>query len=373
MHKKRVLMISVSAGSGHVRAAEALLETSALFEQMEARHIDVMTHVGRVFRGVYSDLYRHLINHAPVIWSYLYKKTDQARSSDVSTILRRLIERICTRKLIEKIVEFNPDQIICTHFMPAELLIREIQQGRLDCPVWVQVTDFDLHSLWVQPQVHGYFAANEEVAFKLRERGVAAERIYVTGIPVAPVFLASKNRQVCRSALGLRVEPVTVLILSGGARIGSVVDIAARLLKKYPELQVIAIAGSHAQRLADLKQLALGYPGRLVVLGFSRCIENLMAASDLVVTKPGGLTSAECLIMGLPMLLVDPIPGQEERNGDYLLEHGAGLKAQDMAGLDFRVGQLLANPDRLAVMRNQMQLIARPDAANAVLTKMMEH
>ena len=372
MQKKRVLMISVSAGSGHVRAAEALLETSSRFEQIDACHIDVMTYVGRSFRGLYSDLYRYLINHAPLIWAYLYKKTDQAQSSDLSSILRRLIERICTRKLIGKIAEFNPDHIICTHFMPAELLVREILQGRLTCPVWVQVTDFDLHTLWVQPQIHGYFAANAEVAFKLRERGVAAELIHITGIPVAPVFLASHESQQCRLELGLRDGPVTALILSGGARIGNVTDIADRLLKNNPALQIIAIAGNNAQRLAELRQLAAVYPGRLIALGFSRCIEKLMAASDLVITKPGGLTSSECLIMGLPMVLVDPIPGQEERNGDYLLEHGAALKAHDMAGLDYRVQQLLADPGRLNAMRSQMLNLARPQAARDVLTKIME-
>lgn len=372
MQKKRVLMISVSAGSGHLRAAEALLETSLQFEQIDARHIDVMTYVGRSFRGVYSDFYRQLINHAPLVWAYLYQKTDQARSTDLSSIVRRLVERLCTRKLIAKIVEFNPDHIICTHFMPAELLVREILQQRLTCPVWVQVTDFDLHTLWVQPQIHGYFAANEEVAFKLRERGVAAELIHVTGIPVAPVFLASKNNQTCRSELGLKSGLVTALILSGGARIGSVTDIAARLLKNNPALQLIAVAGNNVQRLAELKSLAMAYPGRLIPLGFSRCIETLMAASDLVVTKPGGLTSSECLIMGLPMLLVDPIPGQEERNGDYLLENGAALKAHDIAGLDYRIRQLIADPDRLATMRTRMLAIARPQAAHAVLTKIME-
>ena len=256
--------------------------------------------------------------------------------------------------------------------MPAELLVREILQGRLTCPVWVQVTDFDLHTLWVQPQIHGYFAANAEVAFKLRERGVAAELIHITGIPVAPVFLASHESQQCRLELGLRDGPVTALILSGGARIGNVTDIADRLLKNNPALQIIAIAGNNAQRLAELRQLAAVYPGRLIALGFSRCIEKLMAASDLVITKPGGLTSSECLIMGLPMVLVDPIPGQEERNGDYLLEHGAALKAHDMAGLDYRVQQLLADPGRLNAMRSQMLNLARPQAARDVLTKIME-
>ncbi|PRC91671.1 MGDG synthase family glycosyltransferase [Solimicrobium silvestre] len=377
MPQPRVLMISVSAGSGHVRAAEALLETSSQFSQpqfshIHAQHIDVMSYVSRSFRGVYSDFYRHLINHAPALWAYLYKKTDDAQRSDISSMLRRSIEQLCTKKLIKKIAEFKPDHIICTHFLPAELLAREIKHGRLTCPVWVQVTDFDLHSLWVQPHMRGYFAANHEVAFKMRERGIANDVVHVTGIPVSPVFLADKKKHDCRMELCLKPELTTALILSGGARIGTVTEIAERLLRNNDTLQVIAVAGNNPLRLAELQQLAIQYTDRLVIFGFSKCIENLMAASDVVITKPGGLTSSECLIMGLPMLLVDPIPGQEERNGDYLMEQGAAVKAHDIVGLDFKIRQFIVEPERLVTMRQKMLAIAKPNAAHAVLTHVLE-
>jgi processive 1,2-diacylglycerol beta-glucosyltransferase len=372
MPEQRVLIISVSAGSGHVRAAQALLESSSQFKDVHVRHIDVMTTVSRGFRGIYSDFYRHLINHAPALWAYLYKKTDLAQRNDMSTVLRRFIEQRCTRKLIRQIAEFKPDHIICTHFLPADLLSREISRGRLHCPLWVQITDFDLHSLWVQPHVTGYFAANHEVAFKLREHGVAESAIQVTGIPVAPVFLENHDRQTCRDALNLQHHLPTALLLCGGARIGSVAEIAERLLTTAPQLQLIAIAGNNSELLAELQQLSQSNPARLVALGYSGCIEKLMAASDIVVTKPGGLTSSECLIMGLPMLLVDPIPGQEERNGDYLMERGAAQKAHDIVSLDYKLRELIADPERLALMRKNLLMHARPGAAHQVLTHILE-
>jgi processive 1,2-diacylglycerol beta-glucosyltransferase len=371
MQEPRVLLISVSAGSGHVRAAQALLETSSQFKPVTVEHIDVMDYVSRSFRGVYSDFYRHLINHAPAFWAYLYKKTDEAHRSDISSMLRRLIEQICTKKLIKKIAEFNPDHIICTHFLPAELLSREIDQGRLSCPVWVQVTDFDLHSLWVNPHMRGYFAANHEVAFKLREHEVDANAIFVTGIPVSPVFLEPKDKLAFRAELGLQPELPAALILSGGARIGTVTEIAERLLKNNPTLQVIAIAGNNPGRLTELQHLARQFEGRLVPLGFSKCIENLMSACDVVITKPGGLTSSECLIKGLPMLLIDPIPGQEERNGDYLMERGGAIKAHDIVALDYKLRQLIVDPDRLKGMRENLLKHAKPDAAWQVLSNVL--
>lgn len=372
MPEQRVLIISVSAGSGHVRAAQALLASSSQFQHVTARHIDVMTTVSRSFRGIYSDFYRHLINHAPALWAYLYKKTDLAQRNDLSTVLRRFVERLCTRKLIRLIAEFKPNHIICTHFLPADLLSREISKARLNCPVWVQITDFDLHSLWVLPHVSGYFVANHEVAFKLREHGVAEAAIQVTGIPIAPVFLEQQDRRACRDELHLQQHLPTALLLCGGAGIGSVAEIAARLLETVPELQLIAIAGNNQTLLAELQHLSKRNPGRLVALGYSSCIEKLMAASDMVVTKPGGLTSSECLTMGLPMLLVDPIPGQEERNGDYLMERGAALKAHDIVSLDYKLRALIAAPNRLTLMRNNLLLHARPDAAHQVLTHILE-
>jgi len=250
-------------------------------------------------------------------------------------------------------------------------LSREIAEGRLHCPVWVQVTDFDLHSLWVHQHIRGYFAANQEVAFKLHEHGVAADSIHVTGIPVSPAFLENKNRQNCRAEIGLQPDLITALVLSGGARIGTVTEIAERLLKNNLQLQVIAVAGNNPARLAELQQLAGQYPDRLVPLGFSSCIENLMAASDLVITKPGGLTSSECLIKGLPMLLVDPIPGQEERNGDYLMERGGAIKAHDIVALDYKIRQLCAEPQRLVSMRDSLLKHAKPDAARQVLSTVL--
>jgi processive 1,2-diacylglycerol beta-glucosyltransferase len=146
---------------------------------------------------------------------------------------------------------------------------------------------------------------------------------------------------------------------------------AARLLAMPGDFQLVALAGRNEKLLAELKKLAEAHPGRLFPTGFTRTIERIMAASDIAVTKPGGLTSSECLAMGLPMILVNPIPGQEERNADYLLENGAALKAYDYPGLEFRVKDLLANPGRLASLQERTAALGRPHAADAVLRKVL--
>ena len=170
-----------------------------------------------------------------------------------------------------------------------------------------------------------------------------------------------------RWSWGWRRERFTVALMAGGAGVGSLDELAARLLRVSDELQLVALAGRNAELLARLRKLAKSHPGQLFPLGFTTTVERVMSASDLVVTKPGGLTVSECLAKHKPMLLVSPIPGQEERNADYLLEAGAALKAADAATLEYKLGQLLANPARLRAMSEAAHRIGRPHAAQDVI------
>jgi processive 1,2-diacylglycerol beta-glucosyltransferase len=238
--------------------------------------------------------------------------------------------------------------------------------------VWVQVTDFDVHGLWLHEHMQGYFVANDEVAARLNAKGIDA-RVQVTGIPIMPVFGTTPSRELTAAELGLRPNKPTVLMMSGGAGVGGIEVLAERLAAMPQDMQIVALAGRNAALLAQLKTIATKYPGRLWPMGFTSSIERVMAAADFAITKPGGLTSSECLAMHLPMIVVSPIPGQEERNADFLLESGAALKAVDAASLEFKVSRLLAHPNNLVAMRERMRVVARPDAAAVVLTAVQEH
>ena len=159
--------------------------------------------------------------------------------------------------------------------------------------------------------------------------------------------------------------------MGGGAGLGSLDAIAERLLALSGDFQLIVLAGNNATALAALQTLAQRYPGRLVAQGFTDHVERLMACADLVITKPGGLTTSECLALGLPMIVNAPIPGQEERNSDFLLEQGVALKAFDRVTLEYRVCYLLAHPDKLAEMRDKARALGRPNAARQVLARVL--
>ena len=364
----KIAILSVSAGAGHVRAAQALQAAAQRwYPGVETVHIDLMELVPKLFKTVYADTYLKVVDRHPAFWGYLYARTDREKVDSALSKLRIAVERLNTRRLKQALAKIGPDHIICTHFLPAQLLSRKIGAGRFGAPVWVQVTDFDIHTLWIHPHMRGYFAAHEEVAWRMAERGIPADEIRVTGIPIMPAFGERPGRAACAAELGLDPNRTTLLMMSGGAGVGDVETLAERLLRLEGDFQLVVLAGRNERLLHDLQGLAARHPGRLFPMGFTRTIERVMAASDLAISKPGGLTTSECLAVGLPMIVVSPIPGQEERNADFLLENGAALKACDAGALAWRVAALLQDRSRLEVMRGNALRLGRADAAREVL------
>lgn len=383
MSQRKILFLSVSAGAGHVRAAEALrLTAAANLPDVQTLHLDVMAYVPAAFRKLYTDFYIKLVNSYPTLWGMLYQSTNEADPGSPSQKIRRAAERLSTRALCRAIDEFAPDAIVCTHFLPAEILMHEIRRERLNVPVWVQVTDFDLHGMWVIPKMSGFFAASDEIAFRMRANHIEADRIHTTGIPVVPAFASPQDRLVCAQHFGLDPARRIIMLMGGGAGMGKLDEVAAALLQLDHDVQpshagkqnfqLIVLAGRNEAALKKLQALAIQHPGRLFPFGFTNEVERLMACSDLVITKPGGLTTSECLAMGVPMVVNAPIPGQEERNADYLLEQGAALKAVDLISLEYRVRLLLAEPERLELMRERARRLGRPQAAQRVLDIVLE-
>lgn len=371
---KRLLVLSVSAGAGHVRAADALCAFARDRQEFgEVQHVDVMEYASSAFRRIYTDFYLALVNKHPELWRHLYRSTNELQGDSMRERMRRGLERMNVRALMKAVDAFAPDAIVCTHFLPAEMLAHRIRRRRMECPVWVQVTDFDLHRMWVQQGMAGYFAGSEEVAFRMRAQGIPSHRIHVTGIPVMPSFGEHREREMCAKEFGIDPVRKTVLLMGGGAGLGSLCDVAARLLGIDSDFQLVVLAGRNALALASLEELARQHPGRLYPLGFTDRVDRLMACADIAVTKPGGLTVSECLASGLPMILNSPIPGQEERNADFLLEQGVALKASDPVTLEYRVRYLLDEPELMQAMRARARALGKADAARRALNAILSH
>jgi len=373
-HQQSILILSVSAGNGHVRAAQAITaHAEKCNPTTKVVHSDVMQFVPAAFRKVYTDWYLNLANQFPEVWGWLYRKTDRDRSGSWVDFARRLLERQCARSLISEIKRFSPDAIICTHFLPAELLAAAKKRGEITCDVWVQVTDFDLHHMWVHSGLNGYFVASQELAYRLECHGIPTHQIIVSGIPVMPGFRSAPDRRMCAHRFGLDAHRQTILMMGGGAGVGDMETIAKKLLATNKECQLIVLAGKNEDLYQALKAIALLHPDRLFPIGFTQEVDALMACADLVITKPGGLSTSECLVMGLPMVLINPIPGQEERNAAVLLQEGVAIRADDADALLYRTQQLLANEEKFNQMKIRARALAKPDAAKVVMQHVIDH
>lgn len=372
MRRPRILILSASVGSGHTGAARAIERAFAqISPECDVHHVDVMDLAPGLFRRLYSDGYFDAVARAPHLVGYLYDRLDRPvrKIEKPFDLLRLAIQRINLGGLAELLKSERWDLVIHTHFLAPEI-IRSIYRGtRIPFRQATVLTDFECHRFWTCGQSDHYFVATEECRASLSAWGVLSERITVSGIPIDPEFANVKSKVGCRSRLGLRTNRPVILQMAGGLGIGPIREIHERILEAPFSLHVVAIAGRNAAAQNILENVPLPSRHERSILGFVNNIDELMAAADLIVTKPGGLTSSEALARGLPMMIVHPIPGQETRNSDYLLENGAGVKVNNLASLPHKLNQLLSDPQRLIAMRSAARQISRPRAAFEVAEK----
>lgn len=370
MSAARLLVLSVSAGAGHTRAADALCQAAGHPRfSIPAMHLDVMQCMPGPLQRLYGDGYIRLVHRSPQLWGWLYQLSYGARPHSGLQRLRQGIEYLNSRALLRAIDAFDPSLIVCTHFLPAAIVARARRRGRLRQPLWIQVTDFDMHHLWVQQPADGWCVATDEVAHRLRQYGIDSEQIHVTGIPLMPDFGQPPEQEQARRQLGLDPQLPVLLLMGGGAGLGELERVTAALLQLPQAFQLVVLTGNNQTLLEHLRQRSEP-PQRLRPLPFTPDVAPWMAAADLVISKSGGLTSSECLALGKPLLIHAPIPGQEERNADYLLEHGAALKAADSVALGYRVQQLLGDRGQLQRMSARARSLGRPHAASHILRQL---
>ncbi|MFO0952773.1 MAG: glycosyltransferase [Isosphaeraceae bacterium] len=371
---ERVLILSASAGAGHLRAADALERAFRLTGAAgEVRNIDVLQHTNPLFRNLYSKTYLDMVNAMPEVLGWLYDRLDDPEQDDR---MRLTFEKLNARPFLKQLEEYAPDIVVCTHMMPAGLISWLKSEGRLAARQAIVVTDFDVHAMWLCRHYEHYFVAMDETRAHLEELGVPAAKVSVTGIPIDPVFSQRKDAGEMKKKHGLDPDPdrTTILVSAGGFGVGRVETLLAALGKLKHPAQVVAVCGRNEELYQDLRTRAAGQPADALVkvapVGFTKEMDELMAASDLIVGKPGGLTTSEALARGLVFVVVNPIPGQEERNSDHLLEEGAAIRCNNLPVLAYKIDRLLDDPKRLAAMRANARRIGRPNSAADVVARL---
>lgn len=372
MSKKRVLIMSVSAGMGHIKAAEALEKTFAADSSVvEVINNDALQYTNKLFRDFYSTFYTSLVKSAPNFLGWWYKTSDEPWRTDA---MRHMIDRLNTKPLVRFIRAFDPHITVCTHFMPAGIISHLIATGQLQAQLSIVVTDFDFHAMWLSRDFHRYFVAIDETKAYLQMLGLPTDRITVSGIPIDPVF--SKPIERTQECVLLGLDPAKpILLLSAGALGVSPMDfILEQLLLLNHRVQILVVCGRDGELRRRIEQRVRNLQNYCAVrvFGYTDEMHRWMKTADLFIGKPGGLTTAEVVASGLPMCVFNPIPGQEERNCDHLLEEGIAIKCNDLITLPFKISKLLDDPTRMAQMKLQALRFAKPDAAQTVVRTLID-
>ena len=354
----KVLLLSASAGAGHVRAAQAIERAfTELGVAGEVRHIDALQYTTKLFRNLYSKAYFDMVNKAPGLLGWLYDHFDKPWKNE----RRRLaFDKLNTLRFVKLLEEYQPQITVCTHFLPAEIISWLKAKKRLSTRQAIVVTDFDVHAMWLCRHHEQYFVAIDEARVLLEKIGIEPGKITVSGIPIDPVFAMSKDKRAMRVKHGLQQDMTTILISGGGFGLIPLENLITSLLEMRHTVQVVAVCGRSEDLKKRLDHLASrvppGHNVSLKVIGYTTEMDEYMAASDLLVGKCGGLTTSEALSKGLVFIIVNPIPGQEVRNSDHLLEEEWGSApttflrwpSRSIASLTIRRGWRPCGPARCA-------------------------
>ena len=394
----RVLIATVTAGGGHLAAAAALEQAWRAARPRDTVECkDVLDFAPRFYRKLYVKGYPKVVEHMPDIYGIVFKKTDNAARVRKATSFRRSFAHHTNKKFAAYLKSFKPEVVLCPHYLPLEILghmrdkdarhsegrvprapkmpaAMELSGARGTRPSGFQsfnvciVTDFEAHAFWLEPGVDMYCVAAPETRGSLVARGANEKDVVVTGIPIGLKFSEPVDALSVRRRYGLRDDMPTVLVLSGGFGMGPVAEILDELDKVDTHFQTLVVCGRNEDLRTQLAGQDRKHPTH--VLGFCNNMHELMCASSLIVTKPGGLTTSEALAIGRPLVILNPIPGQETANSDFLLERGAAIKLNRVEDLPFRVKELLTSK-KLLQMTAAAAALGKPNAARDICSAVL--
>jgi processive 1,2-diacylglycerol beta-glucosyltransferase len=369
----KVLILSASAGAGHMRAADAVERAFKLMgAASEVKHVDTLQYTNKLFRHLYSKAYIDLVNKSPELLGWFYDQLDKPWKNE----RRRLaLDKLNTRPFVKMLQEYQPDITVCTHFLPAEIISWLKAKGRVSFRQAVVVTDFDVHAMWLCHHYEQYFVALDETREHLVRLGIPAAKVTTSGIPIDPVFAEPKDKIKMRAKHGLKPDVTTLLVSAGGFGVGPIEHMLESLAGMQHPAQIVALCGRNAELKTSLEKAAARLPHTHHVtikpIGFTTEMDEYMSAADILLGKPGGLTTSEALAKGLVFVIVNPIPGQEERNSDHLLEDGVAIRCNNLPVLAYKLDRLLDDPARFASMQAGARRLARPDAARDIVKKLL--
>ncbi len=361
MEDKRILLMHISNISGH-RSASLAIEEAIKIQSPRTKilSLNAFNYLHPLGERIVNFFYMHTIQKLPFVWGHLY---DNPRWVKRTRGIKEAIHQFNLSKLEKLFNDFRPDVIVSTQAFPCGLVADFKRIKNIKLPLVAVLTDFVLHSYWIYDNVDYYIAPCEHVKRELVKKGIKTERIKVFGIPLNLKFIQNLNKFKIRERLDLSSGLFTILIMGGGQGLGPIKKTVKALDDLKFEFQEIVVCGTNKQVYRWLKKRLNKFKKKILLLNYAENIEELMSAADIIITKPGGITCTEALSKGLPMLIISPIPGQEENNALYLINQGAGIKVNTPKELTDILTKLYNHPEKLTEMSDAALKISKPDAA----------
>ena len=367
--KKRVLIVSASIGSGHHQAARAIAaELARRQDNLQITIADFMEDTDSYLAAFMKEAYLKMLELSPNMYDLVYR-VSQAPLPGFKA--QGLLARVLQGGMAQLVRRHRPDLIIATHPFPGGAAAYLRDSRRLRAPLVGVITDFAVHRLWVYEHVDAYFVAAPEIKRELSALGVPSRRIYASGIPVHPQFTTHASGRGILGELSLAADQPLVLLMGGGLGMGGIRQAMASMDELNLPLQFVVLAGKNKELQEKLQEETKNLRHAVRVLGYTDRIPELMRAAAMLVTKPGALTVCEALVSETPLLLYEPIPGQEWENAVFLTQRGVALWAKNRQELKDGVTTLLTRPEQVEKLRKEAEALRRPAAAGAVATAVL--
>lgn len=381
---KKVLIMSVSTGGGHNRAARAIKEEleSRTIDNMsiECEIVDSLKLVNNTMDKVISRGYEKSALYTPKAYGSVYRfsETTIASKNEFKT---NPLTSLMARKFKHLLNESTPDLIIGTHPFPMIALstlkknnnIHSLSRSesfykstKVDIPPMISVlTDYTTHSTWIQNEIDYYIVGHEYVKELLVYEGVDSEKVKAFGIPVEKSFLSHRDRETVLTELGLSPEKLTVLLMGGSFGAGNIKETLEDLITIDRDFQILVITGRNEHLKDKLSKMldSTIHNKNICLLGYTNKMNDILASIDVLISKPGGLTTTEALLNDVPMIVPYFIPGQEEENLDFLTNCGAALRTTKKYSLPVLLKVLIDDPSRLDNLRKNIKSIRKFDSA----------
>jgi processive 1,2-diacylglycerol beta-glucosyltransferase len=362
-----ILIFSVSIGNGHDQVAQTLSnEFTRVDPKNKVKIVNTIKFISPILDKVILDSYLNILKFYPKAWGKIYEKTNKL---DPIIDINDITNKLMTSKLHKSINSFIPDAIITTHSFPASIISALKIKKVPDIPLISIITDYNIHTSYVNDGTDYYVIPHENLSYVMENYGVRNSRILPFGIPVKPEFSENVDLDAVLEKYNLESKK-TVLVMGGGLGLGEIYNIVYELDKRLDNVQIIAVAGRNVRLEQKLKSMQT--KNKMIVFGFVSNVHELMEASDCIITKPGGVTTAEVLCKQKPLVIFSPLPGQEYENAEFLLNSGVAVATSEVDKIPVLINQMLNFDIRMQSIKDITAYLKKPYAANETVNFIMK-